>query len=135
MFWRDVEFLLHINADMSGRVMSLIESMVAVAEVYPNDEGFTDLTSVQGEPDPVWPGGARQGAALHRHPRRCRDRPNQDPDNACQPDGEALAGAYGVVVDITDDFNRDWVLRSTSLAAQWGINGASRALFCAPYGL
>ncbi|SMD13809.1 hypothetical protein [Pseudomonas sp. URIL14HWK12:I5] len=45
---------------------------------------------------------------------------------------ERLQAHTGWVVDITDDFNRDWVLRNTSLAAQWGINGASRALFCAP---
>lgn len=34
MLWEGVEFLFHINGDMSERVMSLIESMVRAAEIY-----------------------------------------------------------------------------------------------------
>jgi nucleotidyltransferase/DNA polymerase involved in DNA repair len=43
-----VDFLFHINGDMSERVMTLIESMVPAAEVYSIDESFADLTGVPG---------------------------------------------------------------------------------------
>ena len=41
-----IDFLLHINGDMSERVMTVIESLVPAVEVYSIDESFADLTGV-----------------------------------------------------------------------------------------
>jgi len=41
-----IDFLLHINGDMSERVMSIIESRVPALEVYSIDEAFADLTGI-----------------------------------------------------------------------------------------
>ncbi|KPX26788.1 ImpB/mucB/samB protein [Pseudomonas ficuserectae] len=44
-----VDFLFHINGDMSERVMSIIESMVPASEIYSIDEAFADLTGIPGD--------------------------------------------------------------------------------------
>lgn len=44
-----IDFLLHINGDMSERVMSIIESLVPDLEVYSIDEAFAELTGVSGD--------------------------------------------------------------------------------------
>ena len=45
-----IDFLLHINGDMSARVMQVIESLVPQVEVYSIDEAFADLS---GLPEPL----------------------------------------------------------------------------------
>ncbi|KPY01817.1 ImpB/mucB/samB family protein [Pseudomonas amygdali pv. mori] len=43
-----VDFLFHINGDMSERVMSIIESMVPASEIYSIDEALqTSLGSLE----------------------------------------------------------------------------------------
>ena len=44
-----IDFLLHINADLSGRVMRTLRTMAPRIEVYSIDEGFLDLQGVQGD--------------------------------------------------------------------------------------
>ncbi|UVN43320.1 Y-family DNA polymerase [Pseudomonas mosselii] len=110
-----------LYGDMSERVMSLIESMVPAAEVYSIDECFADLTGVQGSLTqfgrevrtkvlrrtgiPVGVGIARTKtlAKLANHTAK------------------RLQAHTGGVVDITDDFKRDWVLRNTEVKEVWGI--------------
>lgn len=41
-----IDFLLHINGDMSQRVMTILEGMAPVLEVYSIDEAFADLTGM-----------------------------------------------------------------------------------------
>jgi DNA polymerase V len=44
-----IDFLLHINGDLSERVMTVIEGMVPALEVYSIDEAFAELTGVVGD--------------------------------------------------------------------------------------
>lgn len=44
-----IDFLLHINADLSGRVMRTLRTMAPRIEVYSIDEGFLDLQGVHGD--------------------------------------------------------------------------------------
>ncbi len=43
-----IDFLLHINGDMSQRVMTILEGMAPVLVVYSIDEAFADLTGMPG---------------------------------------------------------------------------------------
>lgn len=45
-----VDFLFHINGDMSERVMTLIESMVPEAEVYSIDESKSSMRKPSSGP-------------------------------------------------------------------------------------
>lgn len=42
-----VEFLFHINADLSARVMSVLESLAPKVEVYSIDEAWMDVTGIE----------------------------------------------------------------------------------------
>ncbi|WP_312246989.1 DinB/UmuC family translesion DNA polymerase [Stutzerimonas nitrititolerans] len=44
-----IDFLLHINADLSGRVMRTLRTMAPRIEVYSIDEAFLDLQGMQGD--------------------------------------------------------------------------------------
>ncbi|MDO7900587.1 Y-family DNA polymerase [Pseudomonas sp. K1(2024)] len=110
-----------LYGDMSERVMSLIESQVPAVEVYSIDECFADLSGVPGDLTtfgravrskvmkgtaiPVGVGIARTKtlAKLANHTAK------------------RLLGQTGGVVDITEDFKRDWVLRNTDVREVWGI--------------
>jgi len=43
-----IDFLLHINADLSGRVMRTLRTMAPRIEIYSIDEAFLDLQGMQG---------------------------------------------------------------------------------------
>ena len=45
-----IDFLLHINGDMSERVMTILEGCFPNIEVYSIDEAFADMT---GLPEPL----------------------------------------------------------------------------------
>ena len=44
-----IDFLLHINADLSGRVMRTLRTVAPRIEVYSIDEAFLDLQGMQGD--------------------------------------------------------------------------------------
>lgn len=110
-----------LYGDMSERVMSLIESMVPDTEVYSIDECFADLSGIQenltqfgrklrarifqctGIPVGVGIAGTKTLAKLANHTAK------------------RLHAQTGGVVDITDPFKRDWVLRNTDVKEVWGI--------------
>lgn len=110
-----------LYGDMSERVMTLIDSMVPATEIYSIDECFADLSGVQenltqfgrkmrsrifqftGIPVGVGIAGTKTLAKLANHTAKC------------------LQAQTGGVVDITDPFKRDWVLRNTEVKEVWGI--------------
>ena len=109
---------------MSERVMSLIESMVPAAEVYSIDECFADLSGIQGDltlfgrnvrsrvfqctgiPVGVGIAGTKTLAKLANHTAK------------------RIQAQTGGVVDITDAFKRDWVLRNTKVKRCGVLAGA-----------
>ena len=57
-----------LYADMSARVMSILEEFAPTMEVYSIDEAFLDLTGVcQDGPDCLWAKDQANGAPCHRH--------------------------------------------------------------------
>jgi DNA polymerase V len=110
-----------LYGDMSERVMSLIESMVPAAEVYSIDECFTDLTGVQGSL-------TQFGREVRAKVLRCTGIPvgvgiarTKTLAKLANQTAKRLQAHTGGVVDITDDFKRDWVLRNTEVKEVWGI--------------
>ncbi|MEI2830054.1 Y-family DNA polymerase [Pseudomonas mosselii] len=110
-----------LYGDMSERVMSLIESMVPAAEVYSIDECFADLTGVQGSLTQV-------GREVRAKVLRCTGIPvgvgiarTKTLAKLANHTAKRLQAHTGGVVDITDDFKRDWVLRNTEVKEVWGI--------------
>ncbi|WP_225789587.1 translesion error-prone DNA polymerase V subunit UmuC [Pseudomonas sp. Marseille-P8916] len=110
-----------LYGDMSERVMSLIEAMVPAAEVYSIDECFADLTGV--------PGSLTQlGHDMRAKLLRCTGIPvgvgiarTKTLAKLANHTAKRLQAHTGGVVDITDDFKRDWVLRNTEVKEVWGI--------------
>lgn len=110
-----------LYGDMSERVMSLIESMVPAAEVYSIDECFADLTGVQGSL-------TQFGRDVRAKVLRCTGIPvgvgiarTKTLAKLANYTAKRLQAHTGGVVDITDDFKRDWVLRNTEVKEVWGI--------------
>ncbi len=110
-----------LYGDMSERVMSLIESMVPAAEVYSIDECFADLSGVQSCL-------TQFGRSIRAKVLRCTGIPvgvgiarTKTLAKLANHTAKRLQGQTGGVVDITDDFKRDWVLRNTEVKEVWGI--------------
>ncbi|MEW5547722.1 translesion error-prone DNA polymerase V subunit UmuC [Pseudomonas soli] len=110
-----------LYGDMSERVMSLIESMVPAAEVYSIDECFADLTGVQGSL-------TQFGREVRAKVLRCTGIPvgvgiarTKTLAKLANHTAKRLQAHTGGVVDITEDFKRDWVLRNTEVKEVWGI--------------
>lgn len=110
-----------LYGDMSERVMSLIESMVPAIEVYSIDECFADLTGVQGSL-------TQFGRDVRAKVLRCTGIPvgvgiahTKTLAKLANHTAKRLQAHTGGVVDITDDFKRDWVLRNTEVKEVWGI--------------
>lgn len=110
-----------LYGDMSERVMSLIESMVPAAEVYSIDECFADLTGVQGSL-------TQFGWEVRVKVLRCTGIPvgvgiarTKTLAKLANHTAKRLQAHTGGVVDITEDFKRDWVLRNTEVKEVWGI--------------
>ena len=110
-----------LYGDMSERVMSLIESMVPAAEVYSIDECFADLTGMTGNL-------TQFGRDVRAKVLRCTGIPvgvgiarTKTLAKLANHTAKRLQAQTGGVVDITDDFKRDWVLRNTEVKEVWGI--------------
>ncbi|NWL08988.1 translesion error-prone DNA polymerase V subunit UmuC [Pseudomonas hunanensis] len=110
-----------LYGDMSERVMSLIESMVPAAEVYSIDECFADLTGVQGSLTEF-------GRQVRAKVLKCTGipvgvgiAPTKTLAKLANHTAKRLQAQTGGVVDISDPFKRDWVLRNTEVKEVWGI--------------
>lgn len=115
-----IDFLFHINGDMSERVMTLIESLVPAVEVYSIDEAFADLTGIDGR-DAL-------GRKIRSLVLRCTGIPvgvgiahTKTLAKLANHTAKRLQVETGGVVDICDPFKRDWVLRNTDVSEVWGV--------------
>lgn len=110
-----------LYGDMSERVMSIIESMVPAAEVYSIDECFADLTGVQGSLTQF--GRDVRAKVLQRTgiPVGVGIARTKTLAKLANHTAKRLQAHTGGVVDITTDFERDWVLRNTEIKEVWGI--------------
>ncbi|SPO54320.1 DNA polymerase V, subunit C [Pseudomonas sp. JV551A1] len=123
-----------LYGDMSERVMSLIESMVPAAEVYSIDECFADLTGVAGNL-------TQFGRDVRARVLRCTGIPvgvgiarTKTLAKLANHTAKRLQAQTGGVVDITDNFKRDWVLRNTEVKEVWGI-GRRMTVHLEPMGI
>jgi DNA polymerase V len=116
-----IDFLLHINGDISERVMTVIEGLVPKLEIYSIDEAFAELTGIQSD--------------LVRLGREIR---SQVLASTGIPTGVGIASTKtlaklanyaakrwqkqtGGVVDLTDPERRDKLLRAVAVNEVWGI--------------
>lgn len=110
-----------LYGDMSERVMSLIESMVPVSEVYSIDECFADVTGIPGDL-------TQFGRDVRAKVLRCTGipvgvgiAPTKTLAKLANHTAKRLQQQTGGVVDICDPFKRDWVLRNTEVSEVWGV--------------
>ncbi|WP_434677098.1 translesion error-prone DNA polymerase V subunit UmuC [Pseudomonas sp. R1-18] len=116
-----------LYGDMSERVMAIIESMVPAVEVYSIDEAFADLTGMPGDLTVL-------GRSIRSTVFRCTGIPvgvgiaqTKTLAKLANHTAKRLQGVTGGVVDITDPFKRDWVLRNTAVSEVWGVGKRMKA--------
>lgn len=116
-----------LYGDLSERVMLLIESMVPACEIYSIDEAFADLTGIPGDL-------VAFGRRIRANIFRCTGIPvgvgiakTKTLAKLANHTAKRLQGQTGGVVNICDDFKRDWVLRNTDVAEVWGIGRRMKA--------
>jgi DNA polymerase V len=116
-----------LYGDMSDRVMSLVESMTPSCEVYSIDEIFSDLSGVPGDLDAL-------GRRIRSTVWRCTGIPvgvgiatTKTLAKLANHTAKRLQMQTGGVVNICDDFKRDWVLRNTDVSEVWGIGRRLKA--------
>ena len=115
-----IDFLLHINADISNRVMTVLAGMLPNIDVYSIDEAWGDLTGVQED--------------LSDYGRRIRTRLQEwvgMPVGVGISSTKTLAKlanwaakrwpATGGVVDLTDPARQEKLLRLAAVQEVWGI--------------
>ncbi len=110
-----------LYGQISERVMTIIESMVADSEVYSIDEIFCDLTGQPGDLTAL-------GRLIREKVLRCTGIPvgigiarTKTLAKLANHTAKRLQQQTGGVVDICDPFKRDWVLRNTAVAEVWGV--------------
>ena len=110
-----------LYGEISQRVMTLIEGMVAGSEVYSIDEMFCDLTGQPGDLTVL-------GRSIREKVLRCTGIPvgvgiarTKTLAKLANHTAKRLQQQTGGVVDICDPFKRDWVLRNTAVAEVWGV--------------
>ncbi|HHZ6935317.1 DUF4113 domain-containing protein [Pseudomonas paraeruginosa] len=115
-----IDFLLHINGDMSERVMTVIESLVPAVEVYSIDESFADLTGV--------PNTEALGRRIRADVLRCTGIPvgvgiagTKTLAKLANHSAKRWQKQTGGVVELLDPVRRDKVLRVTDVSDVWGV--------------
>jgi len=110
-----------LYGDMSERVMSLIESMVPATEVYSIDECFADLSGIQGDL-------THFGRQVRAKIFQCTGIPvgvgiatTKTLAKLANHTAKRLLAQTGGVVDITEPFKREWVLRNTEVKEVWRV--------------
>ncbi len=110
-----------LYGDLSQRVMTLIESMVPACEVYSIDECFADLTGLRGDLTQL-------GREIRSRIMRCTGIPvgvgiarTKTLAKLANHTAKRLQVHTGGVVDLCENYKRDWVLRNTAAGEVWGI--------------
>lgn len=113
--------LLLFHAEGLERVMSQIESMVPATEIYSIGECFAYLSGIQENL-------TQFGRKLRSRIIQCTGIPvgggiagTKNLAKLANHTAKRLQAQTGGVVDITDPFKRDWVLRNTEVKAVWGV--------------
>ncbi|SDJ53020.1 DNA polymerase V, partial [Pseudomonas abietaniphila] len=122
-----IDFLLHINGDMSERVMMIIESMVPALEVYSIDEAFADLTGVPGD---LTAFGRKLRATIFKYtgiPVGVGIARTKTLAKLANHTAKRLLDKTGGVVDLCDQFKCDWTLRNTEVGEVWGVGKRMKA--------
>ncbi|MBD8577528.1 translesion error-prone DNA polymerase V subunit UmuC [Pseudomonas syringae] len=116
-----------LYGDLSERVMTVIESMVADSATYSIDEKFVDLTGMPGD--------------LTQFGRKLRAKVLMDTGipigvgiahtktlaKLANHTAKVLQSRTGGVVDICDDYKRDWVLKRVDVGEVWGVGRRMKA--------
>ncbi len=116
-----------LYGDLSERVMTVIESMVPNSETYSIDEKFVDLTGMPGD--------------LTQFGRKLRAKVLMDTGipigvgiahtktlaKLANHTAKVLQTRTGGVVDICDDYKRDWVLKRVDVGEVWGVGRRMQA--------
>ncbi|WP_109514171.1 translesion error-prone DNA polymerase V subunit UmuC [Pseudomonas ovata] len=116
-----------LYGDLSERVMTVIESMVPNSETYSIDEKFVDLTGMPGD--------------LTQFGRKLRAKVLMDTGipigvgiahtktlaKLANHTAKVLQTRTGGVVDICDDYKRDWVLKRVDVGEVWGVGRRMKA--------
>lgn len=110
-----------LYGDMSERVMSIIESRVPAVEVYSIDECFADLSGIREDLTAF--GRALQAMVAQRTgiPVGVGIARTKTLAKLANHMAKQLLERTGGVIDITQDFERDWVLRNTPVKEVWGV--------------
>jgi DNA polymerase V len=116
-----------LYGDMSERVMTIIESMVPALEVYSIDEAFADLTGISGD---LTVFGRTIRAAIHKRtgiPVGVGIAPTKTLAKLANHTAKRFIDETGGVVDLRDQFNRNWTLRNTDVGEVWGVGKRMKA--------
>jgi DNA polymerase V len=116
-----------LYGDMSERVMTIIESMVPALEVYSIDEAFADLTGIPGD---LTAFGRTIRAAIHKRtgiPVGVGIAPTKTLAKLANHTAKRFIDETGGVVDLRDQFNRNWTLRNTEVGDVWGVGKRMKA--------
>lgn len=110
-----------LYGNISERVMTLLESSVEHCERYSIDEAWLDLTGMPGNMEAF-------SRDLRHRVLRCTSIPvgvgiahTKTLAKLANHTAKRLQVHTGGVVDIRDDFKRDWVLRNTAVTEVWGV--------------
>lgn len=116
-----------LYGDMSERVMTIIESMVPELEVYSIDEAFADLTGIPGD---LTAFGRRLRATIYKQtgiPVGVGIAHTKTLAKLANHTAKRLLDKTGGVVDLCDQFKRDWTLRNTDVGEVWGVGKRMKA--------
>jgi DNA polymerase V len=116
-----IDFLLHINGDMSERVMTIIESLVPALEVYSIDEAFAELTGIPGDLVPLGREIRAQVLAGTGIPTGVGIGPSKTLAKLANYAAKRWQRQTGGVVDIRDPERRDKLLRAVEVSEVWGV--------------
>ncbi|HFH3244738.1 MULTISPECIES: DUF4113 domain-containing protein [Pseudomonadaceae] len=115
-----IDFLLHINGQMSARVMTTLEEMFPRLEVYSIDEAFADLTGLQS--DLVELGREARARVLlwTGIPVGVGIGPTKTLAKLANWAAKTWRKSEGVI-DLRDPSRRDRLLQMTDVSEVWGV--------------
>src|SRR3990167_10960480 len=116
-----IDFLLHINGDMSERVMSVIESLVPALEVYSIDEAFADLTGMPGSLEQLGRDIRAKVLQFTGIPTGVGIATTKTLAKLANHAAKQWQRQTGGVVDIRDPARRDRLLQRMDVSEVWGI--------------
>ncbi len=121
-----IDFLLHINGDMSERVMTLLEARFPSIEIYSIDEAFADMT---GLPEPLESIGRQVQAEVKQKtgiPAGIGIATTKTLAKLANAAAKRWQKQTGGVVDIRDPVRRDKLLKAMPVEEVWGIGPRMR---------